>query len=332
MIIISQNPAFDELDQDTSDSCEYFCHPTKVALNDEPSGAHCVSVGSEDTVRLDHVDCLSGSYSDISDDYDILPTILGTGSYGCVRECIHRRTGEVRAVKTINKAKVARRDHIQREIRLLRSVDHPGIMEMFDCYEDEVCVHIVTERCTGGELFDKIVDSTSDSGCLSESHAARIIKTLLEAVQHLHSRNIVHRDIKPENILFESAKEGARIKLIDFGLSRTHGVRDVAMKNPVGTAYYMSPGVLLGRYDRSCDIWAVGVLTYILLVGYPPFNGPSDDEVHASTLRGNLIFEKDVWGHLSKAARDFVKKILGNDLSQIASVEEALQHPWIATH
>merc|ERR1712060_17667 len=115
----------------------------------------------------------------------------------------------------------------------------------------------------------------------------------------------------------------------DFGLSRAHGVRDAAMKNPVGTAYYMSPDVLRGRYDRSCDIWAVGVLAYILLAGYPPFNGPSDEAVRASTLRGDLIFEKEVWGHLSKTARDFVTKILGNDLSQIASVEEALQHPWI---
>jgi len=360
------------LDQNTSDSCECYCQPTKFALNDEPSGVHCVdcvSVGSEDTVsssyseisddcdycqstefalddepsgircvsvgsegtdRLDHIDCLSGSYSDISDDYDIFPTILGIGSYGYVRECLHRGTGELYAVKSIAKAKVTRRDHIRREIRLLRSVSHPGIAKMVDCYEDEAYVHIVTERCAGGDLFDRIVDSTSDAGCLPESRAAEIVKALLEAVQHLHSRDIVHRDIKAENVLFESVEEGSPIKLVDLGLSRTHGIHDAAMTTPVGTAYYMSPDVLRGRYDRTCDVWAVGVLAYILLSGYPPFYGPCDDEVRASTLRGDLFFEGEVWGNLSETARDFVTKILGQDLSRVASAEEALQHPWIA--
>ena len=338
MILASQGRAFDELDQDTSDSCDYACRPTNFTHNDEPPGAQCVSVGSADTARLDvtdcldDTDCLSGSYRDIYGDYDILPTILGTGSYGCVRECLHRCTGEVYAVKSIVKANVHRRDHIQREIRLLRAADHPGLLKMVDCYEDEVYVHIVTERCTGGELFDAIVDSTSDAGCLPERRAAGMVKSLLEAVQHLHSRDIVHRDIKAENILFESAKEGAPIKLIDFGLARTHGVRDAAMATPVGTAYYMSPDVLRGNYDRSCDVWAVGVLAYILLSGYPPFNGACDDEVRASTLRGRLLFERGVWERLSATARDFVSKILGDDpWQQISSVEEALQHPWMAT-
>jgi len=319
------NISLDELDQHTSDSCECNCQP-----NGEPSGVHCISVGSEDTARLDHSDCLSGSFSDISDDYDILPTILGTGSYGRVRECRHRWTGELYAVKSIMKAKVTRRDHIRREIRLLRAVDHPGIMKMVDCYEDEAYVHIVTERCAGGELFDRIVNCTNDAGCLPESRAAEIVKALLEAVQHLHSRDIVHRDIKAENVIFDSVEEGSPIKLIDFGLSRTHSIHDAAMKTPVGTAYYMSPDVLRGRYDRSCDVWAVGVLTYILLSGYPPFNGPCDDEVRASTLRGDLCFEREVWGHLSHTARDFVWKILGRNPSRLASAEEALRHPWIA--
>jgi len=332
MINISHRRALDELDvQEISNSYKVFSEPSKYALNEESSNARCVSIGHDNIICLDGGDLVSGAYSDIFDDYDILPTILGTGNYGCVRECFHRLTGEIYAVKTIDKAKVTRRDHIQREIRLLRSVDHPGIMKMVDYYEDEAYVHIVTERCTGGELFKKIIDSTSGSGCLQESHAAKIIKALLEAVHYLHSRNVVHRDIKPENVLFESAEEGSSIKLIDFGLSRTHGIDDSAMTNRIGTPYYMSPGVLRGNYDRSCDIWAVGVVSYILLCGFPPFNGQSDSEVHASILRGSLAFEEDVWGHLSKASRDFVNKILGRDLSSIDSVEEALRHPWISS-
>jgi len=332
MINISQGRAVDELDaEDISTSYENFCEPVKCALNEEPPNARCVSIGSDHTVELDDSHLVTGAYSDFFDDYGIYPTILGTGNYGCVRECCHRSTGRIYAVKTIEKAKVTRRDHIRREIQLLRSIDHPGIMKMVDCYEDETYVHIVTERYTGGELFDKIVDSTSDSGCLPERQAANIIKALLKAVRYLHRRNIVHRDIKPENVLFESTEEGSSVKLIDFGLSRTHGVRDGAMTSCVGTPYYMSPGVLQGKYDRSCDVWAIGVLTYILLCGYPPFNGTSDHDVHVSTLRGNVSFEKDVWGRLSKPARDFVNRILGMDLSKISSVEEALQHPWIAS-
>lgn len=317
--------------EETSTSDEYVCQPIKCALTEEQSNARRISIGSDDTVSPYNNTLVSGVSSDLFDDYDIYPTILGTGNYGCVRECLRKSSGEMYAVKSIEKARVQRPDHIRREIKLLRSIDHPGIMKIVDWYEDEDCVHIITERYTGGELFDKIIDNTSESGCLPECHAAKIIKTLLEAVQYLHRRNIVHRDIKPENVLFESTEEGSSVKLIDFGLSRTHGERDGAMRNRVGTPYYMSPGVLRGKYDKSCDIWAVGVLSYILLCGYPPFNGTSDDEVHASTLGGNLVFEMNVWGHLSCVSRDFVSKILDRDFSKISSVEEALAHPWIAS-
>lgn len=336
MMNISQ--AFDELNVDeTSHSYQYLCQPAKCALNDEPSRPRRVSLDSDSAIDLSggvlgNGDLGSRASGNVFEDYEISPAVLGTGNYGCVRECRHRVTGEMRAVKTIDKVKVARRDYIRREIRLLRSVDHPGIMKMVDCYEDGDYVHIVTERYTGGELFDAIVDNTSASGCLPERRAATIIKAILEAVQYLHRRNIVHRDIKAENVLFASAEEGSSVRLIDFGLSRTHGARDGAMRTPLGTAYYMSPGILRREYDRSCDVWAVGVLSYILLCGYPPFNGASDKEVHASVLRGNLAFDQGVWAHLSKSSRDFVKQILGRSSSQITSVEEALQHPWIVTN
>jgi serine/threonine protein kinase len=328
---ICHGRAFDEMDgeMETSTSYEDFCQPIKCALNEEPSNARCISIDSDLSINLPSSYIVRDGYSDILDDYDIYPTILGTGNYGCVRECLHRSTSEIYAVKTIEKSKVTRRDHIQREIQLLRSIDHPGIMKLVDCYEDVDYVHIVTERYNGGELFDKIVDNTTDSGCLPEDQAAKIIKSLLEAVQYLHSKDIVHRDIKPENVLFESNEEGSSVKLIDFGLSRTHRLNEGAMANQVGTPYYMSPGVLRGKYDRSCDLWAIGIVSYILLCGYPPFNGSSDYEVHESVLRGKLVFEEVVWGKLSNAARDFVSKLLCDDSSKIVSVEEALRHPWV---
>lgn len=330
--------AFDEMDIcDTSFSCEDHLQPVKLALNEQSAAdARCISIESDATpnnstdIQGSSHTVVTDGHSDIFCDYDVLPTILGTGHYGCVRECLHRSTGEKYAVKTIDKSKVGRLDHIQREIQLLRSIDHSGVMKMVDCYEDDDYVHIVTERYTGGELFDKIVDNTTDTGCLPEGQAVKIIKSLLEAVQHLHSKDIVHRDIKPENILFESSDEGAAVKLIDFGLSRKHGQHESAMSNRVGTAYYMSPSVLNGKYDRSCDLWAIGIVAYILLSGYPPFNGNSDQEIQYSTLKGNFVFEDAIWGNLSNASSDFVSKLLCMDSSSKGiTATEALQHPWI---
>eukprot|EP00579_Thalassiosira_antarctica_P016349 CAMPEP_0201946586 /NCGR_PEP_ID=MMETSP0903-20130614/54496_1 /ASSEMBLY_ACC=CAM_ASM_000552 /TAXON_ID=420261 /ORGANISM="Thalassiosira antarctica, Strain CCMP982" /LENGTH=390 /DNA_ID=CAMNT_0048489689 /DNA_START=295 /DNA_END=1462 /DNA_ORIENTATION=- len=388
MNIFCHGRAFDEMDDEieASYSHEDFCQPIKCALNEEPSNARsCISIESDLSIDLLSSCLVKDGYSDIFDDYDIFyPTIIGTGNYGCVRECLRRSTGQKYAVKTIEKSKVTRRDHIQREIQLLRSIDHPGIMKMVDCYEDDDYVHIVTEMYTGGELFDKIVNNTTDSGCLPEDQAAKIIKSLLEAVQYLHSKDIVHRDIKPanilfesneegssvklidfglkivdnttdsgclpedqaakiikslleavqylhnndivhrdikpENVLFESNEEGSSVKLIDFGLSRTHGINESAMTNQVGTLYYMSPGVLQGKYDRSCDLWSIGIVSYILLCGYPPFNGSSDYEIHDAIRRGHLVFEEDVWGNLSNASRDFVSKLLCMDSSKIGTV------------
>ena len=122
----------------------------------------------------------------------------------------------------------------------------------------------------------------------------------------------------------------AVVKLIDFGLSRKHGMNDGYMTNQVGTPYYMSQDILNGKYDRSCDLWAVGVVVYILLCGYPPFNGNNDNEVHESTQRGHVVFERCVWSNYSAASRDFVKQLLSSDMStRIGSAMDALKHPWL---
>jgi len=281
--------------------------------------------------NIDNEFCpVTGVYSNIVEDYLISPNVLGKGHYGVVRECHHRVTGETFAVKSIDKSKIGRMDHLQREIYLLANVDHPSIMKMSDCYEDADYVHIVTEKYTGGELFDQIVESTNQSGCFSERRAAGIIRSLLEAVAYLHENGIVHRDIKPENILFESQEQDAAIRLIDFGLSRTHDPRtEGPLANPVGTAYYMSPEVLKGKYDRSCDLWAIGVVCYILLCGYPPFNGGTDAEIHDATRRGRLHFGGGAWLCKSDEATDFVKCLLRRDPRRRMTAEQALCHPWM---
>ena len=190
-----------------------------------------------------------GIRSNISDDYHILPRVLGSGHYGSVRECVNRVDRKWYAVKSIEKSKIGRLDHLQREVYLLSKMNHDNIINMIDCYEDEEHVHIVTDKYTGGELFDKIIENTTKDGCFSEVKSARIIKSILEAVAYLHANEIVHRDIKPENILFESNDEDSAIKLIDFGLSRRHQRGQALMTNPVGTAYYMVSNCILLSYS-----------------------------------------------------------------------------------
>mmetsp|Transcript_14485 Transcript_14485/g.30881 ORF Transcript_14485/g.30881 Transcript_14485/m.30881 type:complete len:373 (+) Transcript_14485:46-1164(+) len=265
-------------------------------------------------------------FSDVNNDNLVFPKVLGSGHYGNVRECVSRRTREVFAVKTIEKCKIARLDHLRREVSILKKMNHGNVMKMIDCYEDEEYVHIVTEKYSGGELFDKIVGNTSENGCFSENAAAKIIKSLLEAVRYLHSKDIIHRDIKPENILFESADEDSDIRLIDFGLSRKHKKGGSPMSTPVGTAYYMSPDVLDHKYGRSSDLWSVGVIAYTILTGYPPFNGHNDSEIFDSIRRGYFYIPP----YLSGKAVDFIKCLLRRECRKRFTAEEALEHPWIA--
>ncbi|EED89410.1 predicted protein, partial [Thalassiosira pseudonana CCMP1335] len=259
--------------------------------------------------------------------------ILGTGQYGSVRTCIHNSTGNHYAVKSIEKSKIGRLDHLRREVMMLIRMNHDNIMKMVDCFECEEYLYIVTEQYSGGELFDAIRNNTDKDGCFSEAKAARIIKSLLEAVAYLHENGVVHRDIKPENILFESKDEDSDVKLIDFGLSRRHrkGV-DPLMCNPVGTSYYMSPELLKGRYDNGCDTWSVGVVTYILLCGYPPLNGSSDQDIQRAVLNSNHHFKGRGWHNKSPQAKDFINRLLHRDVTKRFSAKEALMHPWIVEH
>ena len=261
--------------------------------------------------------------------YDVSNALLGKGSTSLVRECIQRSSGTKYAVKTIDKSKVPN-DLILREVQLLRIIDHPNIIKMIDHYEDVNFLHIITELYNGGDLYNMIMDNISDRGCLPEKKAINIVKSILEPIQYLHRNDVVHRDIKPENILVYIDKVHTRIKLIDFGLSRAHTLDDGYMTETVGTAYYMSPGVICGKYDRTCDLWAIGVVTYILLCGYPPFNGYCDHEIYSATKEGELEFDVAIWDNLSDASKEFISMMLCKDEScKSVSASKALLHSWL---
>lgn len=285
----------------------------------------------------------------IDDTYQILPQVTATGVAGQVRHCIHIPTNEVCAVKTISKSHNKHsQSRIRREVAFLQEVDHPNIISLYDVYEENDLVHIVTELCNGGELFDKIVTKAKLSkmqasmddidgervstlpSCFDEKSAARIIRSMLSAVSYLHQRDIVHRDIKPENILFtEKDNEHSTVKLIDFGLSIRHPPQCKPLTSKVGTSYYMSPELLDGSYDRGTDMWSVGVLTYVLLTGRPPFNGPTNDIIFHKIRHGR--FRNDgcsYWDVLSEEAKDFVRCLLVMDPKKRWTADMALGHPW----
>lgn len=336
------------------DSVRHALPKLRLVTCEEDDGESSTDVscdGPSPAVTLpSHVPSLTPS---ITDSYQILPEIAGVGIAGEVRRCLHlstsaaSRRGEggddgLRAVKTIDKGRVRRKDRLRREVAFLREADHPNIVSLHDVYEDERDVHIVTELCRGGELFDGIAEearrgratralSETAPLCFREDDAARVLRALLSAVAYLHARDIVHRDIKPENVLFaDDDGVGREVKLVDFGLAVRHPPGRRPLGALVGTAYYVAPEVLAGEYGRACDLWSVGVVAYTLLSGRPPFNGPTNDAIF-DKIRGGQYRMGDCprWRGVSEPARAFVRGLLATDPERHWTADTALEHPWL---
>ena len=258
--------------------------------------------------------------------------VLGEGSFGKVYMVRHKISRVLRAMKSIHKDKTQLREEEEKaminEINVLKSLDHPNIMKIYEYFNTEKCLYIITELLTGGELFDRI----SSSNHLSEKVSKYIMKQLLSAVDFCHENGIIHRDLKPENILIES-KEDARnefftIKLIDFGTSDKLS-KGKMCKVQIGTPFYIAPEVLSNSYNEKCDLWSCGVILYIMLCGDPPFYGDTDDEIYASVKRGIVEYSEEEWDQVSKEAKDLINKLLVKNISKRLSAKEALQHEWI---
>lgn len=260
----------------------------------------------------------------LTDKYALPATELGHGHYGTVRVGINKKTSDAVAVKTIPKAKVRSLQMLRNEIDIMRVVDDPTIIKLYEVFEDDDHVHLVMELCTGGELFDRIIQQ----GHVEEKPAARYMRSVLQAVKHCHDHNIVHRDLKPENFLMTTKDENAELKVIDFGLSRFLQQGEI-MHARVGTPYYIAPEVLEKHYDHRCDLWSCGVILYILLCGYPPFWGDRDSEIFRKVRRGLYSFKGAEWATVSDTAKDLISKLLMMDPRERLTAAQALEHPWI---
>ncbi|CDW76675.1 calcium-dependent protein [Stylonychia lemnae] len=213
--------------------------------------------------------------------------------------------------------------------------DHPNVIKLYEIYEDDQNVYLVQEVCTGGELFDKIVEENH----FTETKAAIVFKQILQSILYTHKNNIVHRDLKPENFLFENKNENSLIKLIDFGLSTSYlesiegeGGKSkkvlAKLKTCAGTSLYMAPEVIMKQYSYSCDLWSAGVILYIMLAGYPPFYGDNDIEVFEKVINYQYDFDDEVWNEVSDEAKDLIKNLLTHQSKRLDS-KAALGHPWI---
>lgn len=240
--------------------------------------------------------------------------------------CIHRESAAQRAVKVLRKSHMDddEKRMLFNEINILKEIDHPNIVKMYEFFEDEKRYYLVTEICKGGELFDEVLRL----GHFTERDAAVLIKQVLSCVNYCHKNNIVHRDLKPENILLEPSKEFDQIKIIDFGTSLVYDP-EKPLEEKLGTPYYIAPEVLNKNYNSKCDIWSVGVITYILLSGTPPFNGADDKEIMKKVREGKVHFDGVNWNKIGNEAKSFIKLLLTYDPEKRPDAEAAMHDPWI---
>jgi len=216
------------------------------------------------------------------------------------------------------------------EVQILKAVSHPNIVKLRGAYETKAHFYLVMELISGGELFDKIVELQS----YCEKDASTIVRQMIGAVKHLHDKNIVHRDLKPENLLLESDSPTSPIRLADFGLSKFIDPKS-PLNVPVGTPGYVAPEVVeclddnKRAYGKEVDLWAIGVITFILLCGYPPFYSDDDDEVFDQILAGDYEFLSPHWDHISDSAKDLITKLLKTNPKKRLTAEAALQHVWV---
>lgn len=254
---------------------------------------------------------------------------IGSGAFAEVWLCDHKRSGETRAVKILHKSGIAEEDirirSVFMEVEILKTLDHPNVLKVFEYFEDNEDYYIVMEYCAGGDLFDKL----ESVGTFTERYAARVMKLLLSGLAYLHNRKVVHRDIKPENLLITNSDsfDDFNIKIIDFNVATKKSTTQ--LKGVTGTTDYMAPEVFRGLYDEKCDLWSAGVILYMMMSGCLPFPCPNDEEAEKNICNGKFSFPSELFGKVSKECKDLIVKLLCKNQNKRLSALEAIKHPWI---
>eukprot|EP00742_Colponemidia_sp_Colp-10_P003631 GILJ01003865.1.p1 GENE.GILJ01003865.1~~GILJ01003865.1.p1 ORF type:complete len:294 (-),score=20.66 GILJ01003865.1:249-1130(-) len=278
------------------------------------------------------------SMREFSEKYKVGRT-LGRGTFSVVKLVTDKHSHQDYAAKVINKEMVTKKSRLQDEITILGLLRHPHIIRLHELFEDPDELYMILDLVRGGELFDRIVKKKF----YPEIEAKQVIRNLLDAVIHCHSHNVIHRDLKPENILLTSDTNDTDIKLSDFGLAKVFSEEE--LKAPAasgtkgthrraftacGTDFYVAPEVIKEQgYDFKVDVWGVGVITYILLCGFPPFYSEDLEELYRNISRGAYNFPSPHWDHVSLTAKGFVNFLLQVDPLRRPTAAEARAHGWL---
>lgn len=267
------------------------------------------------------------------------------GQFGQALLATHKVTGAVRAVKVISKARFTRHsdvkyhfEQLRSEIEVMRLMNHPNIIKLYEVYESASDLYLVMECASGGELFDRI----KDQGAYSEKDASNVLRQMCEGIKYMHENKIAHCDLKPDNFLFADKSPTAALKIIDFGMSKFVQRRKY-FKVICGTPYYCAPEVIQGKYSEHCDIWSLGVVMFVMLFGYPPFyadqekyGSETDERIFKLIQSGFQPVTKAGYGpHFpasipaSDSAKDLIVKLLSSDIAKRLTAAEALEHPWL---
>jgi len=263
--------------------------------------------------------------SPIEDRYDIISQI-GKGAFSIVHSGIHSETGEQVAIKSISKSLISKQGwiNLSREVEIMLSLDHSNIVKLHEVLDSDTHVYLVMQYLDGGELFDQIVRR----GHFGEKDARKIIRQVLGGISYLHSLGVAHRDLKPENLL--CSLQDDRVVLGDFGLAKIFRRGDL-LKTHCGTPNYAAPEIIRAdkTYDKSVDLWSIGVIAYVLLCGFFPFHHPDYEILKKKIVTADYSFPDSHWSNITQEAKDFIRCLLMQDPSARLTAEQALLHPWL---
>ena len=284
-----------------------------------------------DSIKITNSLIISQSNTDPNKDYKI-STLLGTGGFANVYLGEEKYSGIKRAIKVIKKkpkVNISLMDEslIKTEIDVLRSLDHPNIVKIFEFYSTKDSFYLITEICNEGELYKEIKQNAP----FNEKYCSYVMYQIFSAINYLHKMNIIHRDLKPENILIvkKDKKNFPYIKICDFGTSKIFSKNSI-QNQLVGSSYYIAPEILNGKnYNEKCDIWSCGVILYILLSGRPPFTGNNELAIVNSIISGKYDLNQSPFHMVSDDAKDLIKNCLNFDHKKRFSADQCLNHNWI---
>lgn len=253
---------------------------------------------------------------------------LGSGTFAKVKKAVRRSDKMTVAVKIIDKAVLEKRDldSLHEEVEIMNKVDHPNCVKLIEMFETPTHLYLVMELLAGGELYDRIILRKTHT----EPEAALMLQQVGSALKHLHSLGVTHRDLKPENLLFVSKDFNSSLKITDFGLAKCRPNKGKLMLSCCGTPAYVAPEVLnrIG-YTEAVDVWSLGVIFYILLCGFPPFQNDNTVKLYSQIRKGEYGFPSPFWDKVSKEAKDLVKAMITVDPKERITIDEMMEHPFM---